>query len=1007
MEKFAGWDGGQIIHDYLKNLESYFHLGGVSKDKDMGVLLYSRMLTSHVKVQMNEHKDSYAAMKKALLRSYGEPKQILKIQMEKLGNIKPPAEDDMKSEIMYLRQFHSELKRIRDLVEELGQDTALGLEFYREGCFVDILTLIGIGFRPVYKEWTRKEYTRLKIREEEKGVLYHYSVYYNKFLKFIENFWKGIEIQINLRRGNQLFGKSKPKWSDPLGVPALKGEESQKIDQLKAYLESKKANLSDTVYDEMSEMIDGLYTARTPSGKGESKPGKPGNDPNRGGKFALKNRKKVSRDSAPDNFNEGCKLRCFVCPLTKKKHELASCETGLGAGNKQRRRKAISLALCLACLRRDCRKKIDEGSVSWVCENRHQWLACDECTNDAVSNGKNSWTTNILVCTRHKVNVDSDMLEELVSRLGNSPKIDPVFSTNQFSRSTGINFTNNQSDEEIPRFQEIDDLLDLRKMVSLKSETVKFAQGNSIADSRSILKHSNKKVKTTTKSKSKHGKRRTCVEETSEVFNSKTGERAPITKDTKIKEESNEDTLYYFQMIRIGGYTILLFYDNGASVGIILGAIAELLKLEVLDRSPQAISGAANMLHRSPYGKYGMAIGPLSDGSFHKVSLTGLQQITHAIPVYDLCSLTEEARAHSKEMGLELAESIYPTKVGGNAAGMVLGMRTPHLLPKEQFTLPSGLLVSRTEIMDVYGSRLVFGGTIAQITQANEIAGIHCTSLEGQKFYHTEYLVFRDSINGHRNLTENLEVGTQIKPTLIRDEDENKSCGFMDCYNCKKKQNSINAIDVSLCVTGELRSRSKKEWEFQEFHTQNEDITTHLDISTDVCEQEEAISNFNKTFNWSKGSKRDIKSNTIAGPVLHYQQTKFSTPKDVENHNLGSSKEELEYDLASSSVESEVELDSFEGEPEKERRFSEEGIQVKVCGPYNISQQLLCTQRIETAIIAEDFTKMRLIEIGSGSQYENPRTVYVGFLLQEGTFARSISTGPISVSYTHLRAHET
>ena len=146
----------------------------------------------------------------------------------------------------------------------------------------------------MYKEWTRKEYTRLKIREEDKGILYHYSVYYNKFLKFIENFWKGIEIQINLRRGNQLFGKSKPKWSDPLGVPALKGEESQKIDQLKAYLESKKDNLSDTVYDEMSEMIDGLYTARTPSGNGESKPSKPGYDPNHGGNFALKNRKKVS-----------------------------------------------------------------------------------------------------------------------------------------------------------------------------------------------------------------------------------------------------------------------------------------------------------------------------------------------------------------------------------------------------------------------------------------------------------------------------------------------------------------------------------------------------------------------------------------------------------------------------------------------------------------------------------------------------------------------------------------
>ena len=76
--------------------------------------------------------------------------------------------------------------------------------------------------------------------------MYHYSVFYNKFLKFIEDFWKSIEIQINLRRGNQLFGKSKPRWSDPLGTKPdgekqSKGEKPKNIGHLKAYLDRKGA----------------------------------------------------------------------------------------------------------------------------------------------------------------------------------------------------------------------------------------------------------------------------------------------------------------------------------------------------------------------------------------------------------------------------------------------------------------------------------------------------------------------------------------------------------------------------------------------------------------------------------------------------------------------------------------------------------------------------------------------------------------------------------------------
>ena len=74
------------------------------------------------------------------------------------------------------------------------------------------------------------------------------------------------------------------------------------------------------------------------------------------------------------------------------------------------------------------------------------------------------------------------------------------------------------------------------------------------------------------------------VQEKNVVYNSCTGEKFTITKDHTIVEESKEDTLYFFQMIQLNGNLILLFYDDGAATTTILGAIAELLRLEILNK---------------------------------------------------------------------------------------------------------------------------------------------------------------------------------------------------------------------------------------------------------------------------------------------------------------------------------------------------------------------------------------------------------------------------------------
>jgi hypothetical protein len=59
VEKFDGWEQGQIIYDYLKQAELYFAMAGMTKDSDKAMILYREKLTKHVQTQMYEYRESY------------------------------------------------------------------------------------------------------------------------------------------------------------------------------------------------------------------------------------------------------------------------------------------------------------------------------------------------------------------------------------------------------------------------------------------------------------------------------------------------------------------------------------------------------------------------------------------------------------------------------------------------------------------------------------------------------------------------------------------------------------------------------------------------------------------------------------------------------------------------------------------------------------------------------------------------------------------------------------
>ena len=170
-------------------------------------------------------------------------------------------------------------------------------------------------------------------------------------------------MSIEIRSGNQLIGKTRPKWSDPLGDKLDSHEEKknsgvskQMIGQLKSFLDTEKnKTLTDEKCKKVKEMINDLYT----TDNGKSKPGTTfqghgqlSKNPSKNGKTGQE---KLKRDPAPEDFDGQWKLKCFYCPETSNPHEFGRCEQAMKAGNKQRYQRAVYLALCLACLRRDCR----------------------------------------------------------------------------------------------------------------------------------------------------------------------------------------------------------------------------------------------------------------------------------------------------------------------------------------------------------------------------------------------------------------------------------------------------------------------------------------------------------------------------------------------------------------------------------------------------------------------------------------------------------------------------
>lgn len=197
------------------------------------------------------------------------------------------------------------------------------------------------------------------------------------------------------------------------------------------------------------------------------------------------------------------------------------------------------------------------------------------------------------------------------------------------------------------------------------------------------------------------------------VFDTMSG--ATVSGPKSVRNESLEDTVYIFQLVRIGGHTGLVFYDSGATGNLVRGEFAEAAGFKVLDERNQMVGALGSTSMWTKYGIYSAILGDEVSGNYHRLLFQGIDQITSEFPRYDLAPLVAEVQAS----GQLNANTPFPRFVGGRATDILIGLKNSELQPRLLFTLPSGLGVYQCYLRDCWGSTLAFGGPHSLISAAN------------------------------------------------------------------------------------------------------------------------------------------------------------------------------------------------------------------------------------------------------------------------------------------------
>merc|ERR1712020_392898 len=238
----------------------------------------------------------------------------------------------------------------------------------------------------------------------------------------------------------------------------------------------------------------------------------------------------------------------------------------------------------------------------------------------------------------------------------------------------------------------------------------------------------------------------------------------PEISGVRVNDEPRGVAVYFMQYLALGSATILCFYDTGAQMSCIETSLARQLELRMIDRKGFFLVGAGNHVSRTTDGTYEMLIGKTQGGSIYRFGVCGMERLTGRMAECDW----KPSHALVKQVGLELAQKHdnvkhldkflqpdepLPPSSGGSRARLLIGLRLPVLQPTVIFHLPSGLLVARTKLFDIFNSNVVFGGGYHLVDYHVEQAYAKYASAYPHDRYtafnrrcHMEYAIFYGSI---------------------------------------------------------------------------------------------------------------------------------------------------------------------------------------------------------------------------------------------------------------------
>ena len=128
------------------------------------------------------------------------------------------------------------------------------------------------------------------------------------------------------------------------------------------------------------------------------------------------------------------------------------------------------------------------------------------------------------------------------------------------------------------------------------------------------------------------------------VYDSSSGVRSLMDK-TSLQDIPLSPAVYIMQWIRIGESNCLCFFDTGANINMIDGAMAEREGVTVISQAVSVLKTVGGKEVTTDYGRYKFNIGPDTDGQSHALECHGMSDVAGSFEKHSLEAINEELRA--------------------------------------------------------------------------------------------------------------------------------------------------------------------------------------------------------------------------------------------------------------------------------------------------------------------------------------------------------------------------